>query len=126
MGVRSAQWGQPHVRSDCLLSVPLSGCLHRAVPAIFPPQDEPSQNVTPDDETEVSPVKRRSRPAKSTTAAPVEKEALPPPTVGGAGKGRKRAADPNANSSAESINIKMSKQQQQNDEGTKRQIDLQR
>uniref|UniRef100_A0A8C3AVU6 PDS5 cohesin associated factor A n=1 Tax=Cyclopterus lumpus TaxID=8103 RepID=A0A8C3AVU6_CYCLU len=40
----------------------------------------------------------------------------------------KRAADPNSNSnlSAESINIKMSKQQQQNDEGTKRQIDLQR
>uniref|UniRef100_A0A3B4VK40 PDS5 cohesin associated factor A n=1 Tax=Seriola dumerili TaxID=41447 RepID=A0A3B4VK40_SERDU len=74
-----------------------------------------------------SPVKRRGRPPK-TAAAPVaaEKEGAAAPTGGGAGRGRKRAADPNSNPSAESINIKMSKQQPQNDEGTKRQIDLQR
>ncbi|XP_049901418.1 uncharacterized protein LOC126390939 [Epinephelus moara] len=89
--------------------------------------EEPSQNATPDSETE-APVKRRGRPPKTAAAAPAvaEKEGAAAPTGGGAGRGRKRAADPNSNPSAESINIKMSKQQQQNDEGTKRQIDLQR
>lgn len=90
-------------------------------------QDEASQNATPDAETEASPVKRRGRPPKSAAAAPAaaEKEGIAAPTGGGAGRGRKRAADPNSNPSAESVNSKMSKQQQ-NDEGTKRQIDLQR
>uniref|UniRef100_A0A3Q1EPC2 PDS5 cohesin associated factor A n=1 Tax=Acanthochromis polyacanthus TaxID=80966 RepID=A0A3Q1EPC2_9TELE len=85
-----------------------------------------SQNATPDAGTEASPVKRRGRPPKTAAAAPVaaEKEAAAP-AGGGTGRGRKRAADPNSNPS-ESINIKMSKQQLQNDEGTKRQIDLQR
>lgn len=90
-------------------------------------KEEPSQNATPDSETE-APVKRRGRPPKTAATAPAvaEKEGAAAPTGGGAGRGRKRAADPNSNPSAESINIKMSKQQQQNDEGTKRQIDLQR
>eukprot|EP00064_Thunnus_orientalis_P010811 superscaffoldBa00001501_g10838 len=89
-------------------------------------KEEASQNATPDAGTEASPVKRRGRPPKTAAAAPVvaEKEGGAA-TGGGAGRGRKRAADPNSNP-AESINIKMSKQQQQNDEGTKRQIDLQR
>lgn len=89
-------------------------------------QDEPSQNVTPDAGTEASPVKRRGRPPKATGAPAAEKEGAAAPAGGGAGRGRKRAADPNSSPSAESINIKMSKQQAQNDEGTKRQIDLQR
>nr|XP_046269621.1 sister chromatid cohesion protein PDS5 homolog A isoform X2 [Scatophagus argus] len=84
---------------------------------------EASQNATTDAETEASPVKRRGRPPKAAAApAAAEKEA---PTGGGAGRGRKRAADPSSNPSAESTNSKMSKQQQ-NDEGSKRQIDLQR
>ncbi|XP_034543252.1 sister chromatid cohesion protein PDS5 homolog A isoform X4 [Notolabrus celidotus] len=83
---------------------------------------EPSQNMTPDAETDASPVKRRGRPPKSAPVAPAgaDKEGAAAPA--GAGRGRKRAAD--SNPSTESINIKMSKQQ--NDEGTKRQIDLQR
>lgn len=87
---------------------------------------EPSQNATPKAETEASPVKRRGRPPKSAAAAPAaaEKEGAVAPTGGGAGRGRKRAVD--SNPSAESVNSKMSKQQQQNDEGSKRQIDLQR
>ncbi|KAG7241290.1 hypothetical protein INR49_025808 [Caranx melampygus] len=89
-------------------------------------KDEPSQNVTPDAGTEASPVKRRGRPPKAAAAPAAEKEGAAAPTGGGAGRGRKRAADPNSSPSAESINIKMSKQQAQNDEGTKRQIDLQR
>ena len=90
-------------------------------------QEEPSQNATPDAGTEASPVKRRGRPPKTAAApAAAEKEGAAAPTGGGAGRSRKRAADPNSSPSAESINIKMSKQQQQNDEGTKRQIDLQR
>ncbi|KAK1885947.1 Sister chromatid cohesion protein PDS5 like A [Dissostichus eleginoides] len=93
-------------------------------------KNEASQNATPDAETEASTVKRRGRPPKTAAAAAavvvvVEKEAPVTPT-GGAGRGRKRAADPKSNPSADSINIKMSKQQQQNEEGTKRQIDLQR
>lgn len=89
---------------------------------------EPSQKAAPDAGTEASPVKRRGRPPKSAAAAPVaaDKEGGAAPVGGGTSRGRKRAADPNSNPSAESINIKMSKQQQQNDEGTKRQIDLQR
>lgn len=94
--------------------------------AIF--QEEPSQKTAPDAGTEASPVKRRGRPPKSAATAPVaaDKEVAAAPVGGGTGRGRKRAADPNSTPSAESINIKMSKQQQQNDEGTKRQIDLQR
>lgn len=86
---------------------------------------EPSQNATTNAETEASPVKRRGRPPKTATAAPTaaEKEGAVAPTGGGAGRGRKRATD--SNPSAEP-NSKMSKQQQQNDEGSKRQIDLQR
>uniref|UniRef100_A0A3Q3W5G6 PDS5 cohesin associated factor A n=1 Tax=Mola mola TaxID=94237 RepID=A0A3Q3W5G6_MOLML len=73
-----------------------------------------------------SPVKRRGRPPKTATAAlaATDKEGAAAPPGGGAGRGRKRAAD--SNPSAESVNSKMSKQQQQNDEGSKRQIDLQR
>ncbi|XP_035029819.1 sister chromatid cohesion protein PDS5 homolog A isoform X1 [Hippoglossus stenolepis] len=87
-------------------------------------KEEPSQNATPDAGTEASPVKRRGRPPKTAATPGAEKKEAGAPTVGGAGRGRKRAAD--SNPSAESVNIKMSKQQQQqNDEGTKRQIDLQ-
>lgn len=88
-----------------------------------PSQVEPSQNATPKAETEASPVKRRGRPPKTAAAAgaAAEKEGTATPT-GGAGRGRKRAAD---SSAAESVNSKLSKQQQ-NDEGSKRQIDLQR
>lgn len=84
-------------------------------------QQEASQNVTPVSGTEASPVKRRGRPPKAA-AASAEKESAAAPT-GGAGRGRKRAADSNP---SEAVSIKTSKQQQQNDEGTKRQIDLQR
>lgn len=78
------------------------------------------QNATP--ATEASPAKRRGRPPKSAAATPAaEKDKAGATMVSGAGRGRKRAADPN---SAESIDIKVSKQQQQNDEGTKRQIEL--
>ena len=87
-------------------------------------QEEPSQNATPDAGTEASPVKRRGRPPKTAATPGAEKKEAGAPTGGGAGRGRKRAAD--SNPSAESVNIKISKQQQQNDEGTKRQIDLQR
>lgn len=87
-------------------------------------QVEPSQNATAKAETEAPPVKRRGRPPKTATTAPVVAEKEGAVTTGGAGRGRKRAAD--SNSSADSVNSKMSKQQQQNDEGSKRQIDLQR
>ena len=108
-----------HVLQRCTTTTSFPHCLS---------QEEPSQNVTPNAETEASPVKRRGRPPKTAAAAgaPVavaEKEGAAVPT--GGGRGRKRAADPNSNPT-DSINIKMSKQQQQNDEGTKRQIDLQR
>uniref|UniRef100_A0A3Q3ED17 PDS5 cohesin associated factor A n=1 Tax=Kryptolebias marmoratus TaxID=37003 RepID=A0A3Q3ED17_KRYMA len=86
-------------------------------------QDAPGQKATPDAGTEASPVKRRGRPPKAATAsAAAEKEGAAAPAGGGAGRGRKRAAD----ASGDAVNAKTSKQQQQNDEGTKRQIDLQR
>lgn len=88
-------------------------------------QDEPSQKATPESGTEASPVRRRGRPPKSAaTPAAAEKDGAAASAGGVTGRGRKRAAD--SNLSGESINIKMSKQQLQNDEGTKRQIDLQR
>lgn len=90
-------------------------------------QEEAGQNTAPD-ATESSPVKRRGRPPKTAvTASPVvvEKEGGAA-AGGGAGRGRKRPADLASDPSAESINMKMSKQQQQKDEGVKRQIDLQR
>lgn len=85
---------------------------------------DPSQNAPLKAETEASPVKRRGRPPKSAAAAPTasDKDGAAAPAGGGAGRGRKRAAD--TSSSADSVNSKMSKQQ--NDEGSKRQIDLQR
>uniref|UniRef100_A0A3B4BN99 PDS5 cohesin associated factor A n=1 Tax=Periophthalmus magnuspinnatus TaxID=409849 RepID=A0A3B4BN99_9GOBI len=71
--------------------------------------------------TDASPAKRRGRPPKSATGtAVVEKDKSVAAAGGGAGRGKKRPAEPNT---AESIDIKVSKQQQ-NDEGTKRQIDL--
>ncbi|XP_008315136.1 sister chromatid cohesion protein PDS5 homolog A isoform X2 [Cynoglossus semilaevis] len=83
-------------------------------------KEETSQNKTP----EACPVKRRGRPPKSaSTPGAAEKGGTTAPAVGGAGRGRKRAADANSNTAAESVNSKMSKQ---NDEGTLRQIDLQR
>uniref|UniRef100_A0A674N267 PDS5 cohesin associated factor A n=1 Tax=Takifugu rubripes TaxID=31033 RepID=A0A674N267_TAKRU len=83
-------------------------------------QVEPSQNATPKAEMETPPVKRRGRPPKSAAAASGTAEKGTP--TSGAGRGRKRAAD--SNSSADSVNSKVSKQK--NDEGSKRQIDLQR
>lgn len=86
-------------------------------------QVEPSQNAPPKAETEAPPAKRRGRPPKSATvaAAAADKDSTAPPA--GGGRGRKRAlADSGA--SADSTNSKMSKQQ--NDEGSKRQMDLQR
>lgn len=85
-------------------------------------QDVSSQKATPDAGTETSPVKRRGRPPKAGTASgAAEKSGTAAPASGGAGRGRKRATD----ASADAVNPKTSKQQQ-NDEGTKRQIDLQR
>ncbi|TNM86094.1 hypothetical protein fugu_008365 [Takifugu bimaculatus] len=81
---------------------------------------EPSQNTTPKAEMETPPVKRRGRPPKSAAAASGTAEKGTP--TSGVGRGRKRAAD--SNSSADSVNSKVSKQK--NDEGSKRQIDLQR
>lgn len=76
-------------------------------------QDVSSQKATPDAGTEASPVKRRGRPPKAASASTA------PEKAGGSGRGRKRATD----ASADAVNAKTSKQQQ-NDEGTKRQIDL--
>ncbi|CAL1601436.1 unnamed protein product [Knipowitschia caucasica] len=77
-----------------------------------------AQNASP--ASDASPAKRRGRPPKTGTGtALVEKEKTT--TGGGAGRGKKRPAEPNP---PDSIDIKVSKQQQQNDEGTKRQIDL--
>ncbi|KAG7263868.1 LOW QUALITY PROTEIN: hypothetical protein CRUP_001200 [Coryphaenoides rupestris] len=82
---------------------------------------EAVQNTVPSTTPGATPPKRRGRPPKSATAATaaaaVEKE-------GGAAagsRGRKRAAD----ASTDAINIKAPKQQPK-DDGTKRQIDLQR
>lgn len=83
-------------------------------------QVEPSQNAAPKAEIETPPVKRRGRPPKSAAAASGTAEKGTP--TGGAGRGRKRAAD--SNSSADSVNSKVSKQK--SEEGSKRQIDLQR
>ncbi|KAF7655943.1 hypothetical protein LDENG_00048110 [Lucifuga dentata] len=90
-------------------------------------KEEAAQNMTPDATTEATPAKRRGRPPRSTAAAsPAAEKEGGAPAGGGGGRGRKRAADANSNPLAESISIKMSKQQQKNDDGTKRQIDLQR
>lgn len=88
-------------------------------------QVEPSQNAPPKAETEAPPVKRRGRPPKSATAAAAaaDKDGAAAPVGGGGGRGRKRASA-DSGASADSTNSKMSKQQ--NDEGSKRQIDLQR
>ncbi|XP_077461191.1 sister chromatid cohesion protein PDS5 homolog A isoform X2 [Stigmatopora argus] len=83
---------------------------------------ETSKNVTADAGTEAPPAKRRGRPPKIATAAsPAVASKETASTGGGSGRGRKRAADPKSNPSD---STKMSKQQ--NDEGTNRQIDLQR
>ncbi|KAM6972847.1 sister chromatid cohesion protein PDS5 homolog A [Aplochiton taeniatus] len=95
--------------------------------------DVAGQNATPSPAT---PAKRRGRPPKSAVAASplaAEKEGGAAAAGGGggggggggAGRGTKRAAD--TEPSAESINIKIPKHpQQQKEDGTKRQIDLQR
>lgn len=78
-----------------------------------------AQNTSPAS-TDTSPGKRRGRPPKSAPGAPAVEKDKAVATAGG-GRGRKRAAEPPL---TEAIDIKVSKQQQQNDEGTKRQIDL--
>lgn len=102
----------------------LQHSIHASLFSVF--QAEPSQKLAPDVGIEASPVRRRGRPTKAAAAAAAAalKEAGTLPAGGGAGRGRKRAAD----ATTDSINVKMSKQQQlqQSDEGTKRQIDLQR
>lgn len=88
-----------------------------------PHQVDPSQNAPPKAETEATPVKRRGRPPKSATAAAAAADKDGTPAPAGGGRGRKRAAA-DSGAAADSANSKMSKQQ--NDEGSKRQIDLQR
>lgn len=95
---------------------------------------EVAQNAaTTDSTTGASPAKRRGRPPKTaatTTPSPIATEKEGGATEkAGAGRGRKRAAanqDPASDPSTAAINVKIPKQTQQKEEGTKRQIDLQR